>query len=40
MARKIDLVGLTKPKDSKKKYEAISNHAYKRSKTEITFMDI
>ena len=31
MARKIDLVGL-KTKDSKKKYEAISNHAYKRSK--------
>src|SRR3990170_1002303 len=28
-------------KDSKKKYEAISNHAYKRSKkTQITFMDI
>src|SRR3989337_3510257 len=28
-------------KDSKKKYEVINNHAYKRSKkTQITFMDI
>ena len=33
--KKIDLVGLTEPK-----IEAISNHAYKRSKkTQIIFMD-
>ena len=40
MARIINQVGLTKPMIRRKKYGAVNNHAYKRSKkTHIIFMD-